>query len=663
MGAVPRRRALEVLAIVVVASVFTLAVIPPEPSAPSELPGLNAPALPLDDAYIFIRFAQQIARGHGLEWSDGLGSSGATSMAYLVSLLPGQIGPDLASWVGWSRWVGWVTLILLGLAAVRLFRSLGLAESLPLVGGMTLVLCGPVGWGAVAGMESALNAAAILLATALWTDLLLESDSANSRQVAGAVLMTGLLPLFRPENALLSVLGFAAALGVTAFRSRRLLALWMLLPGGLLALLNLGLTGNPKPAGALAKSITEFAFLDPGTVWALYGFNLSQKVLPAYTGQSGQVLWPPVGWIALVTAVVVALLFASKRLRPAGGESFPLLGRLIVPTAAWWVLLLAAPLSAMVDWQYMRHHHAGLALAWVLAFAAAAGALERLRRRVELAPSVRWVTLTVPALLLIGLPVWRAGYAAGVADLLRRHGPAAEWLAAEAPDSVVLLNDAGYLAVRRDGAMVDIIGLGTPALARPYRHGPGASIEALARLTVLPDVAAVNLDVFHLEPLLGRSLAPEPSRPTDTRLATVRRELLQRTVLEARGIDFAYLPSEEAAGVSWDPSPPSLEPSRLVGVEVEGSESLQGCRPLRGRVEWAMASGVSGGSLLVVAPEGASAELLVRDGDGNETGRAIVPAGGSRRLEVRVADPGTRAGLERISPGFPCLESLAFGRE
>ena len=82
-------------------------------------------------------------------------------MAYLGLLIPGQIGADLTDWVRWSRFVGWATLLLLGLASTRLLRSLKLREPLPILGGMTVLLSGPVGWGALAGMESALNAAAI----------------------------------------------------------------------------------------------------------------------------------------------------------------------------------------------------------------------------------------------------------------------------------------------------------------------------------------------------------------------------------------------------------------------------------------------------------------------------------------------------------------------
>lgn len=648
MIAVPGRRTLEVLVVVITASIFALAVLPAEHTPPAGSPGLAEAALPLDDAYIFLRFAQQIARGHGLEWSDGVGSSGATSLALLPLLLPGQLAADLTTQVLWSRAVGWVTLILFGLAALRLLRALDLPDPVPLLGAAAIVLSGPTGWGALGGMESALNAAAIFLACALWTEVARPDGESDVRRLAWTALVTGLLPLARPENLLLAGVGCLAVTLLGTFRGHRWLATLTLAPGAGLALLNVLLTGNPKPAGALAKSITEFAYLDLSTMRALYDLNLGGKLLPAYLGQRGALLWPPVGWIALGMAVALPLLLLRRRER---FRSLAMVG------IAWWVLLLAAPLSAMVEWQNMRHHHAGLALAWVLALTGAALAFEGLRRRLDLPGRSRWALVLIPALLLAALPGWRAEYRLQVEDLLLRHGPAAEWLAANAAGRELLLNDAGYLAVRHDGPMIDAIGLGTPVLARPYRHGPGATVEALVRLGRPPAIAAVNLDVFHLELILGEVVGPAPHRETDTTVAAVRTDLLEQTVLVGPGLDFADLESEDRHALDWAPPPHALEPSRLVLVDEGSGPTAHGCRPLRDRLTLAAPPGFNRGSLLVVAPEDGSVELSVGDATTDRRARSIVPAGGWRRLEFPVSG---RVSIQRESAAFPCLESIVF---
>ena len=136
-----------------------------------------------------VRFAHQLARGNGLEWTDGQPSSGATSLAYLVLLLPAQWwGDGVSDWGRWSQWIGLLTLWSLGLAALTLFRSLRLESPWPLLGAATVVLSGPVGWGALAGMESAWNAAALMLACSFGVRLFVpRGRPAGSRKKAASL--------------------------------------------------------------------------------------------------------------------------------------------------------------------------------------------------------------------------------------------------------------------------------------------------------------------------------------------------------------------------------------------------------------------------------------------------------------------------------------------
>lgn len=639
------------------ASLFALVVVPPASTAPG-VTASTEPLLPLDDAYIFVRFAEQLGRGHPLEWTDGVPSSGATSLVHLLLLAPGQLGGDLGLAVRWSQFAGWLTLIALGFASLRLFRSIGLVGLTALAGATTVVLAGPIAWGAMAGMESALNAAAMLLACSLLSDLSRLHHPASRRRILSLVALLGLLPWVRPENGLLAAAAVGFLLLVPAARGHRRLVPSALLPGAALATVYWWLTGTAKPAGILAKSITEFPFVDLAATVEIYGFNLLSKVLPVYLGLRGEALWPPVGWIAL--AVALGWPFARwLRYRRGSatarnhGHGLEAAG-LDIAVACWWIVLLMAPLSAMIEWQYMRHHHAGLALAWTIAVAAVGLGLERLRRGAGLLLAV------VPLLLLVALPVWRDAYSRGAAALWDRHGAAGEWLSHRHGDAVLMVNDAGYLAVHYRGAMIDVLGLGTSALARPYRHGPGASLEALARQPRLPDLAAVNRDVFHLPELLGRSLGPPPRRPTDTLIAAVRRDRLEGTILGEEGLDFGSLADESAIGAElglvWLPPPTPLEPSRVVMATRDGREVLDGCRPLRRALELRSPLAVAG--LKVFAPASASAEVVAQDGGGHELGRIIVPAGGWRELRLPSGSVPPPLRFERVSAGIPCLESL-----
>src|SRR6202035_6081637 len=96
-------------------------------------------------------------------------------------------------------------------------RALGVPDPWPLAAGLAAVWSGPVGLGAVAGMESALNAGLIVLACALWIEGRAGVDGRGRGTGGGwALVVVAILPLVRPENGLLALL---AAIGVLLGRS------------------------------------------------------------------------------------------------------------------------------------------------------------------------------------------------------------------------------------------------------------------------------------------------------------------------------------------------------------------------------------------------------------------------------------------------------------
>jgi len=537
--------------------------------------------LPFDDAYIFIRYAQQAARGRPLEWSPGEPSTGASSFILPWLLVPAHwLSRDLAVWSWWSRLVGVLSLWLLGAAAARALRALGLPDPWPLAAGLAAVWSGPVGLGAVAGMESALNAGLIVLACALWIEGRAGVDG-RGRGTAGvwALVLVAILPLVRPENGLLALLAaIAVLLGGSPFPSRiggpagRLgMAVLVLLPGAGLALLDRLLTGELQPAGAIAKSWLAAPFVPPGTLVFQYLYTFRDLLLPVYLGTGSRgILWPPVGWLALATVAATAAAALRPRALPQS------LGRLLPLAVAWAALVALAPLSGVLTWQEMRHHHAGLACAWVLAAAGLGLAAERLIVSRGWGRH-RWTVLLLPLPLLLALPHWARLYTEDAVHLYRTHAPALAWLAAHGHERVLLLNDAGLLAIVHDGPAIDVMGLGNPDLTRAYRHGAGALVESLARRARPPEIAAVTPALTLVPELLGAPLLPGRFAADDTVLTAVRKELLQDTALKGEGIDFAYLPDEERAGIRWLQPPGNGKPSlALLEAGPGGRPSLQG---------------------------------------------------------------------------------------
>jgi hypothetical protein len=603
--------------------------------------------LPLDDAYIFVRYAQQLARGRPLEWTDGEPSTGASSALFPLLLVPGQwLAGSITGWSWWSRGVGAAGLALLGLAAAGWLRRVPLPDPWPAVGGLALVASGPIGLVSIAGMESAWNAAALVWTCALWPGL-----AARRREPATRtwLVLVAALPLLRPENAALTGLAAIAILAGRAAAPRRA-AVFVLAPGLAMAAVDRLLTGMAAPAGAVAKSWTATPFVDLPGLWHLWSAGFARSIVAAYGGLEPPVLWPPVGWLAVgVAAVALGGQVSARVLR---------LPRLLTGTAlVWAVLVLLAPLSSHLSWQWMRHHHSGLALAWLLALGGLALAVDRW------VPRLRVLAWSIPILLLLALPRWASEYSRLAWQLASRHAAAAAWLARQGEGEVLLLNDAGWLSLAHDGPAIDSMGLGTPSLAHPDRHGPGSLAEALARYRLRPELAAVNPGPFALTALLGERLLP--AREGATILARARGELLDGTALDGPGLDFGYLSDEERWRARWRPSLLWHQP-RSVALVLPGGDgpdaapALQGCRPLPGAVVVAM----GGRALGIVATSLAepAARLTVRGGSrraatGDVLAAASLAAGRWTTLEVPAVDADA-VWIEAGPGSVPCLESI-----
>ena len=624
--------------------------------------------LPFDDSYIFIRYSQQAHRGHAFEWNTGEPSSGASSFLYPWILLPGQwLSDDIQGWSWWSRAVGAAGLWLLGLVTAFLVRTLGAARPWPLATGLAVVWSGPVGFGALAGMESALNAAALILAVTLW--IRLSSSSHWSSRVVLALLIS-VLPLMRPENLVLTLL---AALGIL-WLPRSALPRWttplLILPSLGVALLNLSLTGLAQPTAVVTKSWLGIAFPELWTLIKLYFLGIWTEALPVYAGARGFLLWPPVGWVALATAFAALrglpreIVFSGEIARSGS----PMLRKLPPLALVWLALVALCPMSSMPTWQGMRHHHAGLVCAWILAFVGSAILLEYLGTRgSSLSRKASFLSLVPAVLLLTFIPTWGGLYAQKGIEVHHRHGPAAKWLAEQSGGKVLLLNDAGLLSLAHDGPAIDVMGLGTPGMARAYRHGAGALVEALSRRSPLPTVAAANLDVFRLQDLLVEPFIPGLDPDTQTLVAGIDLNLLDETVLTTDGIDFGHLESESRSELRWRPAPdPYLATYALRLPGEDGRTQLQGCRPIAERLEIALRQGSASiqARLAPLARQESALRLGFSGADRKTLGKSseVKLSGGRWNLtDARVPEDAAWLWLEAI-PGMakPCLESLAF---
>ncbi|HYH45297.1 MAG TPA: hypothetical protein VEG34_06380, partial [Thermoanaerobaculia bacterium] len=165
----------------------------------AELFLLGRLGFPLDDSWIHLQFARNLAAGEGLAYNPGELVTGSTAPLWTALLallfwLPGDV-------VAWTKLAG-VALHLIGVDATwRLARELGLGRGLAaLAAGLTLAT-GPLAWSAVSGMEIPL-----FIALSLWGMILHLRERASPGAAALSFAVLALGALARPEGLLLLAL-------------------------------------------------------------------------------------------------------------------------------------------------------------------------------------------------------------------------------------------------------------------------------------------------------------------------------------------------------------------------------------------------------------------------------------------------------------------------
>jgi hypothetical protein len=228
---------------------------------------------PLDDTWIHLTYARNLAE-HG-EWAFRLGvrSSGSTSPLWTFLLSIGFL-LKLAPYI-WTYFLGWVLLTLLGIHAENIARSL-MDSYKPRVpwAGLFFVFAWHLTWSAVSGMETLLHGYIIFVVLSLLIS--------GSRRYLALGLIAGVSIWVRPDGlTLLGPLLFTAFLVEKDFKSRSEALLKILIGFGALfvpyLLFNLVLSGNPMPNTFYAKQAEYQAywlslpFLDRviGYVWPL----------------------------------------------------------------------------------------------------------------------------------------------------------------------------------------------------------------------------------------------------------------------------------------------------------------------------------------------------------------------------------------------------------
>jgi hypothetical protein len=425
-------------------------------------------AFPLDDTWIHLQFARNLAEGRGFSYNPGVSVSGSTAPLWTV-VLGGAFAvagshPVLARALGFTATLG---------AAWLAGRLTSIWTGHGGLGALTSALdalAAHMVWGALSGMEVGLAA---LLVTAS-----LVGHAQGRVWLAGAAL--GLAVLARPEAAVLLPLMWLGG----PLTWRRAIA-WGLPLVACLApwvAFNLATTGTPLPATAAAK-------IEGGLLGFLAGTRepLTTTVFGRpwqFAREWGRWLWDvdgllpilaPVGlwWLgrhrgraALAPAAILLLHpLAVALLAPYRGPGFQE-GRYAIHLLPLAVVVTVTALTPLFTLSPRRGE--GRVRGWI---------------REHLGPPAG-AALLAGALVALPSAASRYGWAVQNIEAMQVH--LGHWVARHTPPTARIgLNDVGAIAYISRREVVDVMGLVTPAIIPFRRDGEMGVLRYLER--VCPD--------------------------------------------------------------------------------------------------------------------------------------------------------------------------------
>lgn len=461
--------------------------------------------LPLDDSWIHLQFARNLAAGNGLSYNPGELVTGST--APLWTALLALLFPLPGSVLVWTKLLG-MAFHAAGVAVVwHLARELGLGRGLAALAAALTLTTSWLVWSALSGMEIPLfvflSLAGILLHVR-------ERQPPQGERPPLSLAVLALAVLARPEGLLLLLLAFVDRILLFERESAAGPLVWRM-PAW-----------RPMAAGL---GLAVVALIGPLLVYRWAGGSFLPTTFDAKGGDLRQLLPNPA-----YLQTVLGFLFSSQPFLAllAGAGAVNLLARLGTPRdrgllpALWLVglplaysLMAAKPNSLMGNFgRYYFPMLPVVILLGVLGLEPAAQSLGSLSSvasggaREGEGSARRGLRLRVPlGALLVGVilatSLWgfaqgAVRYAKNISDIEDGDVAIARWLAQRVPPQAVLaVNDIGAIKFLLPNRILDLVGIANPEIRREVTRivdetgmpWPLALTEVIARLQ--PDYVVV----------------------------------------------------------------------------------------------------------------------------------------------------------------------------
>lgn len=416
------------------------------------------PGFPLDDSWIHLQFARQLAEGQGLAYNPGQWVTGSTAPLWTALLSLGFLLPG-AGFLLWPKVLGLLLLVLTTLGTARLSTALGSGPRTSALAAVLVATSSWLAWSALSGME-------ILL----FTSLALWGMVAHIRRSPISIALLAASCLARPEGALLLVLALVDRLIVVDAPPEDLSE-----PPTLRLSIDRGLGKALAVAGILLAPTLAFYFLVGGSF------------LPTTFGAKARPdldLWPSLAYLRLVVDIlfrsqpILAPLAAAGIVGLLARPRIPHTGRLL--PAAWllgqalFYSVLASEGSAPPVGNFGRYFFPLVPVVVVLGLLGLEPLLDRAAAGLRMAgPGLagrRWPIY--PLVVAILLLPQAFGYFEGAMRHVRTVGnvqdsdvKAALWLRQRLdPEALLGVQDAGALKFFLPNSIVDLAGIIHPEI-------------------------------------------------------------------------------------------------------------------------------------------------------------------------------------------------------
>lgn len=439
---------------------------------------------PLDDSWIHLQFARNLAAGNGLAYDGERLVAGSTAPLWTLLLAPLFLLPGPVE--VWTKLLGLAAQAASVGATFVLGRRLALGRPLAALAAILVAGTDYLLWASISGMEVPLFNFLVLAGIAAHVGER-RADAAAAPRPPVSFLLFGLAALARPEGVLLPILAaidrvvVAGGTGLALSRAGARRAVAGLALSAILvvpvALAYEAISGSPAPTTLAAKSEGPRGWLPEGRhLQKILGFLFGSQPLLTVIAGGG------------------ALALVARLGSPRDG------GLLLPAWAAGMPLALATLFSGreLLVGNFGRYFYP-LLPAVVLLGVLALDALGPERLRVLSIGRLRLPVAVPLVLLLLLLPlVPRAGTAAAIFLQARQNVEdsdvlAARWLAVNVPpDALLGVCDIGVLKYRLPNPIVDLAGIASPE-RRDF-------LDRMAREHGLPWPQALRLWIEEVKP-------------------------------------------------------------------------------------------------------------------------------------------------------------------